>query len=75
MEPTDKACASSEPLASASLEFEHQSQRLVDVRKLVDGELADEVTETFWGDSGRLLNKHLRWLISDFDRWPKGLGR
>ena len=61
-------------LTSASVEFEYQSQCLVDVCKLVDRELADEVTETFWGDSGRLLNKHLRWLISDFDRWPKNLG-
>lgn len=60
--------------ASASVEFEHQPQRLVDGRKLVDRELADEVTESFWGDSGRLLNKHLRWPITDLDRWPKDLG-
>lgn len=59
--------------ASASIEFEHQPQRLVHGRTLVDRELADEVPETFWGDSGRLLHKHLRWFITDFDPWPKDL--
>jgi len=54
-----------------SVEFEDESQRLVERCEFVVVQASDELAETFWRDSRGLFDEDLGLLVVDRDRRSK----